>query len=73
MPSASKKLVTALDRTNALLARMDQLGIGVAAVSHTDCLHYDPAAGNAEEVVDAAGIDRARFRALRPGEAWEIT
>jgi L-ascorbate metabolism protein UlaG (beta-lactamase superfamily) len=25
------------------------------------------------EALDAAGIDRARFRALRPGEAWEIT
>jgi L-ascorbate metabolism protein UlaG (beta-lactamase superfamily) len=25
------------------------------------------------EALDAAGIDRARFRTLRPGEAWEIT
>ena len=31
-----------------LLARMDQLGIARAAVSHTDCLHYDPVVGNAE-------------------------
>ena len=30
-----------------LLARMDQLGIARAAVSHTDCLHYDPVVGNA--------------------------
>jgi predicted TIM-barrel fold metal-dependent hydrolase len=30
-----------------LLDRMDQLGITRAAVSHTDGLHYDPAAGNA--------------------------
>jgi predicted TIM-barrel fold metal-dependent hydrolase len=33
---------------SGLLARMDQLGITRAAVSHTDCLHYDPAVGNAE-------------------------
>jgi L-ascorbate metabolism protein UlaG (beta-lactamase superfamily) len=25
------------------------------------------------EALDAAGIERARFRTLRPGEAWEIT
>src|SRR5437870_13716523 len=31
-----------------LLARMDELGIARAAVSHTECLHFDPAAGNAE-------------------------
>jgi predicted TIM-barrel fold metal-dependent hydrolase len=31
-----------------LLARMDELGIARAAVSHTDCLHYDPVVGNAE-------------------------
>src|SRR5712692_10470710 len=34
-----------------LLARMDQLGIARAAVSHTDCLHYDPVVGNAELMI----------------------
>ena len=33
---------------SGLLARMDQLGITRAAVSHTAGLHFDPAAGNAE-------------------------
>ena len=47
-----------------LLARMDQLGITRAAVSHTGCLHYDPVWGNTElmEILARAGADaRARL------------
>jgi len=47
-----------------LLARMDQLGVARAAVSHTECLHYDVAAGNEELMrllAQAAPADRARL------------
>src|SRR5690242_4638593 len=48
-----------------LLTRMDQLGIRVAAVSHTDCLHYDPVVGNAELMqLLAQAAPEARARVL---------
>ena len=49
---------------DGLLARMDELGITLAAVSHTDGLHYDPAVGNAELMqllAQAAPAARARL------------
>src|SRR5258706_8996145 len=49
---------------SGLLARMDQLGIACAAVSHTECLHYDVAAGNAallRLLAEASPAARARL------------
>lgn len=47
-----------------LVARMDQLGITRAAVSHTDCLHYDLVRGNAQlmaMLAEAEASARARL------------
>src|SRR5437763_5019037 len=51
---------------DGLLARMDQLGIQMAAVSHTDCLHYDPVAGNAELMRLLASAEPAARARLWP-------